>query len=83
MNCLLVAMSTYWSSQTTSPDMFRLSQPGMDRRKQIPESYCRFAYPSRLHSGHGRNLKSEAIEELSSIVNVDKSKTTLYHPVCN
>ena len=81
MDCLLVAMSTYWSSQTTSPDM--LSQPGTDRRKPIPDSYCRFASPSRLHSGHGRNLKSEAIEELCSIANVEKSKTTLYHLICN
>ena len=31
----LVAMSTYWSSQITLPDMLRLSQPGTNLRKPL------------------------------------------------
>ena len=39
LRCPLVAMSTYWSSHITLPDMPRLSQPGTNRRKPLPESY--------------------------------------------
>ena len=37
--CPLVAMSTYWSSLIILPDMFRLSYPGTNLLKPLPESY--------------------------------------------
>ena len=39
LRCLLVVMSTYWSSQISLPSMLRLSQPGTNRRNPQPESY--------------------------------------------
>ena len=37
LRCPLVAMSTYWSSRITLPDMLRLSKPGTNQRRPLTE----------------------------------------------
>ena len=48
--------------------------------KLVEEMFCRFAIPEQLHSDQGRQFESELVQEVSRILQINKTRTTPYHP---
>ena len=46
----------------------------------IDEFICRFGTPEQIHTDHGRNFESELFQELCSILSIQNTRTTPYHP---
>ena len=49
-------------------------------QKLVDEFFCRFSVPSRLHSDQGKQFESKVISAICQLLQIDKSRTTLYHP---
>lgn len=49
----------------------------------VNEWFYKFGVPSRLHSDQGRSFESRIIQELCQLYQVEKSRTTPYHPGAN
>jgi transposase InsO family protein len=68
---------------------YTLAVPTRDQRAEtvaqtlVTEWFYKFGVPSRLHSDQGRNFESLLLRQLCSLYDVDKSRTTPYHPAGN
>ena len=49
-------------------------------RKLTDEMFCRFSPPEQLHSDQDRQFKSDLIKHICRILNVQKTRTSPYHP---
>ena len=49
-------------------------------KKLTDELFLRFSTPEQLHSDQGRQFESDLIAEVSNLLHIEKSRTTLYHP---
>uniref|UniRef100_A0A8C5BVU7 Gypsy retrotransposon integrase-like protein 1 n=1 Tax=Gadus morhua TaxID=8049 RepID=A0A8C5BVU7_GADMO len=49
----------------------------------LTEWFFQFGVPSRIHSDQGRSFESSLIHQLCRLYEVDKSRTTPYHPAGN
>ena len=49
----------------------------------VQEWFLKYGVPNRLHSDQGRNFESHLVQELCSLYQVKKSRTTAYHPQGN
>ena len=49
-------------------------------KKLVDEFFCRFSLPKRLHSDQGPQFESEVIRQTCKLLQIDKSRTTPYHP---
>ena len=48
--------------------------------KLLNEMFYRFSLPDRLHSDQGRQFESKIIEQLCKLLQIQKTRTTPYHP---
>lgn len=46
----------------------------------VDEFFCRFSLPEQLHSDQGRNFESAIITEICKMLQIEKTRTTPYHP---
>ena len=49
-------------------------------QKLLEEMFLRFSLPNRLHSDQGRQFEGKLIGELCRLLQVEKTRTTPYHP---
>ena len=49
-------------------------------RKLTDEFFCRFGMPEQLHSDQGKQFESKLLNEVCTILRIDKTRTTPYHP---
>ena len=47
----------------------------------VEEFICRFGVPRILHSDQGRNWESKVFQEVCRLLDIDKTRTTPYHPI--
>ncbi|XP_059360625.1 uncharacterized protein LOC132098573 [Carassius carassius] len=52
-------------------------------RVLVEEWFFKFGVPGRIHSDQGRNFESHLIQQLCSLYNVGRSRTSPYHPAGN
>ena len=49
----------------------------------VDEVFLRYSVPEQLHSDQGHQFESELLTEVCKLLNIRKTRTTLYHPQCD
>ena len=49
-------------------------------KKLVDEVFCNFSLPNQLHSNQGRQFESDVIQEICTLLQIRKMRTTPYHP---
>ena len=68
---------------------YTLAIPTRDQRAStvaqvlVTEWFSKFGVPARIHSDQGLNFESVLIQQLCGLYNIEKSRTTPYHPAGN
>ena len=70
---------TKWAEAYAIPDQ----EATTVSQKLVDEFFCRFSVPQQLHSDQGRQFESELIRAICQLLQIDKSRTTPYHPQSN
>ena len=70
---------TRWMEAYAIPDQEAITVA----KKLVDECFCRFSPPDQLHSDQGKQFESNLIKEICQIFNIDKTRTTAYHPQCD
>ena len=52
-------------------------------RAFVENFVCRFGTPLQIHSDQGRNFESAIFQEMCNILQIDKTRSTSYHPQSN
>ena len=55
-------------------------EAGTVAQKLVDEFICRFGVPERIHTDQGRSFDSTLFKEMCSLLEVEKTRTTPYHP---
>ena len=48
--------------------------------KLVDEVFLQFSAPEQLHSDQGRQFESQLVKEVCKLLNINKTRTTPYHP---
>ena len=48
--------------------------------KLVQEFFSRFGVPRQIHTDQGRNFESNLFQEICRMLNIDKTRTTAFHP---
>ena len=51
--------------------------------KLVDEVFLRFSPPEQLHSDQGRQFESNLMMEVCKLLQINKTRTTPYHPQCD
>ncbi len=46
----------------------------------VDEVFCRYGVPAQLHADQGRDFESKLIQEICKLMEIEKTRTTAYHP---
>ena len=77
-SCVLVVSDyfTRWTEAYALPNQ----EAETVAHKLVDEFFFRFSVPEQLHSDQGRQFESAIIKEVSRLLQINKTRTTPYHP---